>query len=114
MTTSSQLAPGDVVSIDFPFAEGDGGKNRPVLVVSGPNTFGDFVVAMISSSGQDDGVPILPADIAHGSMSTAGFVRTGRLFTVEKDSLVAKRGVLQPKAMSKVLAKLCPSLGCRS
>jgi mRNA-degrading endonuclease toxin of MazEF toxin-antitoxin module len=112
MTISSQLAPGDVVSIDFPYAEGKDGKNRPVLVLSAPNAFGDVVVAMISSSVQDDGVAIMPADLAQGSMPTAGFVRVGRLFTVEKDALVAKRGVLQSKAMGKVLAKLCPVIGC--
>lgn len=114
MTTNSQVAPGDVVSIDFPFAEGGDGKNRPVLVLSGPNDFGDFTVAMISSQGQDDGVPFSPTDFAQGKLATSGFVRIRRIFTVDKEALVAKRGVLKGTAMSKVLAKLCPSLGCKS
>ena len=114
MTTSSQVAPGDVVNIDFPFAEGGDGKNRPVLVLSGPNAFGDFTVAMISSQGQDDGVPVVPADFAEGKLAAAGFVRVQKLFTVYQGALVSKRGVLRTVAMNKVLAKLCPSLGCRS
>lgn len=114
MTTSSQVAPGDVVTIDFPYAEGGDSKNRPALVLSPPNVFGDFTVAMMSSGAQDDGVPVAQADFAQGGLSGPSFVRIRRLFTVEMDSLVAKRGVLQPNAMSKVLAKLCPSLGCRS
>ena len=114
MTISSPVAPGDVVNIDFPYAEGRDGKNRPALVLSGPNAFGDFTVAMISSQGQDDGVPMAPADFAQGNLSTPSFVRVQKIFTVDKGSLVAKRGALRTAAMGKVLAKLCPSLGCKS
>lgn len=114
MTISSQVAPGDVVNIDFPFAEGGDGKNRPVLVISGPNAFGDFTVAMISSHSQDDGVPVTPTDFVRGKLTAAGFVRVQKLFTVYKDALVMKRGALKPSAMSNILAKLCPSLGCKS
>ena len=113
MTISDAVAPGDVVSIDFPYAEGSDGKNRPALVLTSPNTFGDFTVAMISSQGQDDGVPVAPADLAQGKLNAPGFVRVRRVFTVDKGSLVAKRGALRPAAMGKVLAKLCPSLGCK-
>jgi len=112
--TISSVAPGDVVNIDFPFSDAAGGKNRPALVLSAPNAFGDFTVAMISSQGQDDGVPFAPADIIQGSMSASGFIRIRRLFTLHQDVLVAKRGVLKPAAMNKVLAKLCPSLGCKA
>lgn len=113
MTISSQVAPGDVVNVDFPYAEGGDSKNRPALVLSGPNALGDFTVAMISSQGQDDGVPVAQADFAHGNLSAPGFVRIRRIFTVDKDSLVTKRGALRNAAMGKVLAKLCPSLGCK-
>lgn len=112
--TISSVAPGDVVNIDFPFSDGADGKNRPALVLSAPNAFGDFTVAMISSQGQDDGVPFAPADITHGTLSSPGFVRIRRIFTLHQDMLVAKRGILKATAMSKVLAKLCPSLGCKA
>ncbi|MGQ0654778.1 MAG: type II toxin-antitoxin system PemK/MazF family toxin [Betaproteobacteria bacterium] len=114
MTISSQLAPGDLVSIDFPFADGVDRKNRPVLVLSPPNVFGDVVVAMISNSAQDDGVAILPADLVQSSSFVSGYVRVRRIFTVANDALVTKRGALRATAMAKVLAKLCPALGCRS
>lgn len=114
MTTSSPVAPGDVVSVDFPYAEGGDGKNRPALVLSAPNVFGDFTVAMISSQGQDDGVPVAQTDFSQGNLSAPSFIRVRKIFTIDKGALVAKRGVLRAAAMGKVLAKLCPSLGCKS
>lgn len=114
MTTSSQIAPGDLINVDFPYAEGGDAKNRPALVLSSPNAFGDFTVAMISSGAQDDGVPVTAADLAHGELSGASFVRIRRLFTVKSSALVRKRGALKTASMGKVLAKLCPSLGCKS
>lgn len=79
MTTSNPVTPGDVVNVDFPFAEGGDGKNRPALVLSGPNAFGDFTVAMISSQGQDDGVPVAQADFAQGNLSAPSFVRVQKI-----------------------------------
>jgi mRNA-degrading endonuclease toxin of MazEF toxin-antitoxin module len=114
MTTFSQIAPGDVINLDFPYAEGGDAKNRPALVLSSPNAFGDFTVAMISSGAQDDGIPVTASDFAHGQLGGASFVRIRRLYTVKSSALVKKRGALKGSTMSKVLAKLCPSLGCKS
>jgi len=111
---SSGLVPGDVVALDFPFSDGADGKNRPALVLSGPSAHGDYTVAMISRSKQDDGISIAAADFAAGKLNEDSFVRVGHLFTCETGSFVTKRGTLKPAAMKRVLASLCPSLGCKS
>lgn len=114
MTISSTLAAGDVVEVEFPYSYGDGAKQRPALVIMGPNPHGDYTFIMISKQQHEDGVPIGAADFAAGALNSASFVRTSRLFTINGDNVVTQRGRLKPGAMGRVRAKLCPALGCGS
>lgn len=113
MTISSTCAAGDVVEIEFPYSFGDGAKQRPALVVSGPSTHGDYTFIMISKEQHDDGVAINASDFAAGSLKATSFVRVSRLFTIDGEHVVTKRGRLKPAAMDRVMATLCPSLGCK-
>ncbi len=114
MTTSKSFARGDIVTVEFPFAEAPGSKDRPALVMTAPNAHGDYTVVMISSEQQDDGVSIAKADFGSGSLSADSFVRVRKLYTISGNEIVAQRGTLNPAAMGRVLAKLCLTLGCRS
>lgn len=111
---SSAFAPGDVVTLDFPFSDGADSKNRPALVVAGPSEFGDYTVAMISRGQQGDGVAIAVADFASGALQADSFVRVKHLFTLESSNFVSRRGTLRPTAVQRVLKVLCPTLGCKS
>jgi PemK-like, MazF-like toxin of type II toxin-antitoxin system len=113
MTTSSAFAAGDVVQVEFPFADTESGKDRPALVIAGPSMHGDYTVSMISKQAQDDGVPIGASDFASGSLKAASFVRVRRLYTLGGDNILTLRGRLKPAAVDRVLAKLCPTLGCK-
>lgn len=112
--TSSAHVRGDVVQLDFPFADAEGGKDRPALVVAGPNTHGDYVVVMMSREKHDDGVPIDSPDFASGGLKGAGFARVKRLYTINGTAFSLKRGSLKPGALQRVQAALCPALGCKS
>lgn len=114
MTTSNAWLPGDVVTLDFPFSSGETAKNRPVLVLAGPTSLGDYTVAMISRSKQDDGVLIAIPDFASGALNADSFVRIRHLFTCESNCIVLKRGALKPGTMKRIIAALCPTLGCKS
>ena len=111
--TSSAFTPGDVVSLDFPFSGGVDGKNRPALVLTGPSAHGDYTVAMISRSQQSDGVAIVSTDFAAGALNADSFVRVQHVFTCENSCFVTKRGTLKAAAVKRVLAALCPTLGCK-
>ncbi len=113
MTTSSSFVAGDVVAVEFPFADAESGKERPALVVAGPSVHGDYTISMISKQAHDDGVPIGAADFASGTLNAASFVRVRRLYTLNVENVLTRRGRLKPAAVSRVLAKLCPTLGCK-
>lgn len=114
MTTSNSFAAGDVVQVEFPFADSEMDKNRPALVIAGPSAHGDYTISMISKQAHDDGVSIGAADFASGSLNSASFVRVRRLYTLSGDNMLTRRGRLKPAAVSRVLTKLCPTLGCKS
>lgn len=114
MTTSSGFASGDVITIEFPFSDGNAGKDRPCLVIAGPSMHGDYCLAMISGERQDDGVSISTADLSAGRLAKESFVRVRRLYTFKDSLFTIKRGTLKPAAMARVMGALCPALGCKS
>jgi hypothetical protein len=69
---------------------------------------------MISREKQDDGVPIAAADFASGSLASASHVRVRKLFTLAGAQVLSKRGTLKPAALNRILAQLCPTLGCNT
>lgn len=115
MTTSSAFGAGDIVTVEFPKADGSAGKeDRPCLVIYGPTALGDYCIAMISGEKHDDGVAISTPDLAQGNLSKASFVRVRRLYTFEGSLVTIKRAALKPAAMIRVMKALCPTLGCKS
>lgn len=113
MTISSVFAAGDVVEVEFPYSYEGGAKQRPALVIMGPNAHGDYTFIMISTQQHEDGIPIAAPDFSTGALNAASFVRTSRLITINGDHVLTRRGRLKPTAVSRVLAKLCPTLGCK-
>ncbi len=110
---SSIWSAGEVVTLDFPFSDGEGSKSRPALILAGPTALGDYTFAMISRSQMDDGISITAADFSSGALNADSFVRVKHVFTCEGSCVVTKRGSLAPKAIKRVLAALCPALGCK-
>jgi mRNA interferase MazF len=55
----------DIVQIPFPFSDLTQQKRRPVMLLTSPDTFGDFLaVAITSQAGHDDAVALQENDIA--------------------------------------------------
>jgi len=113
-------ASGDIVRISFPFSEGvsDLGtpqfKNRPAIVVAGPDAQGDFVMAAVSGeSHHTHSVPIQPADLAQGRMTKASWVRADKLFTVNGRAVIESLARTKPELMARVRKQLCPAVGCK-
>jgi mRNA interferase MazF len=43
------LDPGDIVLIPFPYSDLSSTKKRPVVVITAPDRFGDFIAAGVTS-----------------------------------------------------------------
>jgi mRNA interferase MazF len=108
---------GDVVILDFPFAEGGTAKVRPALVVQSDGIASiHTVVAQITGATHRTGPsrllvdPTTP-DGAGSGLRAPSMVVCEQLYTIRKDRILRTIGSLPPQAMQKVDACLKAALG---
>ena len=81
---------GDVVVLPFPQTDLRVGKRRPALVVA-DLAGDDLVLCQITSQTRrrdDYSVPLMSDDFEHGGLNLDSFVRTNRLFTVDRSVII--------------------------
>lgn len=107
------LNPSDIVQIPFPFSDLSQNKRRPVLLLTAPDHFGDFLAAAVTSqAGHNDAIPLHDADLAQGSLPKASWVRATRLFSLNQNSVILTLGNLKPAAFERIHGEICAELGC--
>ncbi|MDD2893669.1 MAG: type II toxin-antitoxin system PemK/MazF family toxin [Halothiobacillaceae bacterium] len=103
----------DIVQIPFPFSDLTHQKLRPVMLLTAPDAFGDFIaVAITSQAGHDDAIPLQENDIANGRLPKISWVRAKKLFSLNRDSVVIVLGTLRPEAFVRIHGEICGMLGC--
>lgn len=93
----------DIVVIPYPFTDLSSNILRPVLMLSKPNSQGDFLAVQITSkSGYDQAEEIQASDLILGQLPKVSYVRPDKLVTLNH-ALVKKRiGQLSPAATQKL------------
>ena len=111
---------GDIVHINFPFAEGDTPmgvprfKARPALVVTDADANGDFVtVALTTKQHHSNCLELKASDLANGRFTQTSYVRADKLYSVNSQAVQAKMGVAKPDLLVRVRKLLCPAVGCK-
>ena len=105
----------DVVQIPFPFSDLAHQKRRPVMLLTSPDAFGDFLaVAITSQAGHDDAIQLQNDDIAGGRLPKISWIRATKLFSLNCDSVVLELGALRPEAFERIHGEICVMLGCKS
>jgi len=108
------LKSSDIVQIPFPFSDLTHQKRRPVLLLTTPDTFGDFLVAAITSqAGHDDAILLHDDDIIEGRLPKISWIRATRLFSLNRDTVIVTLGSLKPEAFERIHKKICAGLGCK-
>ncbi|TAN81341.1 MAG: hypothetical protein EPN14_04875 [Gallionella sp.] len=116
MTTNSSIRfnAGHVVEAVFPFAEGEGSKPRPVLVVTDSDANGDFVVVAITGAAHHkNSVPLVNTDLAQGRLNKPSHVRADKIFSMNAKAVTQTFGVVKPNILGKVKSLICPAVGCK-
>ncbi|MDD5297309.1 MAG: type II toxin-antitoxin system PemK/MazF family toxin [Rhodocyclaceae bacterium] len=104
----------DVVQVPFPFSDLSRQKRRPVLLLTPPDGFGDFLaVAVTSQPGHADAVPLENTDIVAGSLPKTSWVRSSKLFSLNQANVIVTLGSLKPEAFTRILGQVCTQIGCR-
>ena len=105
----------DVVQIPFPFSDLTHQKRRPVMLLTSPDVFGDFLaVAITSQAGHDDAIQLQDDDISNGQLPKISWIRGTKLFSLNRDSVVVTLGSLRPEAFERIRGEICVMLGCKS
>ena len=109
------LKPSDIVQIPFPFSDLTHQKRRPVMLLSSPDAFGDFLaVAITSQPGHDDALPLHEDDISNGRLPKKSWIRATKLFSLNRETVIVLLGTLRPEAYVRIHVDICQMLGCRS
>jgi len=81
---------GDLLLIPFPFTDLSASKRRPVLLLTAPDSYGDFIALPVTSRPQSEhGLAISAGDVAGGALPAPSWIRTNRVVTLNV-SLIAK------------------------
>lgn len=105
---------GQVVGIPFPYADLQTRKRRPVVVLTEPDRYGDFIaVAVTSVPTAVLAVPITNDDLVDGQLPKPSWIRCDKVFTLSQGTIISHYGTLSTETLNAVLAVACPNLGCR-
>lgn len=104
----------DIVQIPFPFSDLTHQKRRPVLLLTTPDNFGDFLaVAITSQAGHEDAVSLMDDDLVEGKLPKTSWVRATKMFSLNSEIVIVALGTLKPEAFERVHGELCQRLGCK-
>lgn len=103
----------DVVQIPFPYSDLSRQKRRPVLLLTDEDGWGDFLaVAITSQPGHADAIALDNADFFKGQLPKPCWVRSQRLFSLNRQSVMTTLGSLRPEAFARIHHGICMNLGC--
>ena len=99
---------GDLLLVPFPFTDLSAAKRRPVLALTAPDSYGDFIALPVTSRPQSThGVSLAATDLVKGSLPMASWIRTDRIVTLNADLVVKSIGRVRDKAVAAAVEQFC-------
>ncbi len=106
------LERGDLVLIPFPFSDLSAVKKRPVVVLTAPDAYGDFIALAVTSRPQTEhGIALDPSDLVQGSLPLASWIRTDRIVTLNASLAIKVFGRASEVVISAALTRLWAFIG---
>jgi mRNA-degrading endonuclease toxin of MazEF toxin-antitoxin module len=103
---------GDLLLVPFPFSDLSATKRRPVLVLTTPDSYGDFIALPVTSRPQTEhGLPIAASDLVTGSLPAASWVRTDRIVTLNISLVVKTVGRISERTVAVAVERFCAHIG---
>lgn len=105
------LDAGSLVVLPFPFSDLRAAKHRPVLLLTAPDGYGDFLaMAVTSQAGHPESLALTQLDMQAGTLPKASWIRTDKVVALNR-ALVAKEigkvgAALRLQAVHRLCARL--------
>ncbi|MFO1372209.1 MAG: type II toxin-antitoxin system PemK/MazF family toxin [Candidatus Competibacteraceae bacterium] len=105
------LDAGSLVVLPFPFSDLRATKRRPVLLLTAPDGYGDFLaMAVTSQAGHPEGIALNQIDMQTGMLPKASWIRTDKVISLNR-ALVAKEvGRVSATVRLQAVHRLCARL----
>jgi mRNA interferase MazF len=103
---------GEILLVPFPFTDLSAAKRRPVLALTRPDSYGDFVALPVTSRPRSEhGLPLAPADLAHGHLPAPSWIRTDRIVTLNASLVIKTVGRVTDRIITAAVAQFCAYIG---
>lgn len=103
---------GELLLVPFPFTDLSAAKRRPVLALTRPDGYGDFIGLPVTSRPQyANALAISSADLIAGSLPVASWVRTDRVVTLSGSLVVKPIARVAEPVVDEAVRRLCVHLG---
>jgi mRNA interferase MazF len=103
---------GDLLLVPFPFSDSSGAKRRPVLALTAPDRYGDFIALPVTSRPQEEhGIALAAADLARGRLPAPSWIRTDRIVTLNATLVVKSIGQVSGRAVDAAVERFCLRIG---
>ena len=103
---------GDLLLVPFPFTDLSATKRRPVLALTAPDSYGDFIALPVTSRPQTEhALPIAAADLVSGALPAASWVRTNRIVTLNVSLVVKTVGRVTERTTAAAVQQVYAYIG---
>ena len=103
---------GDLLLVPYPFSDLSATKRRPVLALTAPDGYGDFIALPVTSRPQaEDCVPLTSADLVRGVLPVASWIRTDRMVTLNASLVVKSVGRVTEGVVAHAVQRFCARIG---
>ena len=97
-------AAGGIVLVPFPFSDLSQAKLRPAVALADAER-GDWILCQVTSNpyGDPRAVHLTSSSFSSGSLRSDSYARPGKLFTANRDLMVAQVAILNAPARQQVI-----------
>lgn len=102
---------GVLVLLPFPFSDASTSKRRPVLALTKPDEYGDFIgMAVSSRSHHTHTVPLQNDSLAEGQLPKPSWIRTDRVVTLNASLVIKAFARIKAEVHHQAVGGLCEIL----
>ena len=103
---------GELLLVPYPFTDLSAAKRRPVLALTEPDSYGDFIALPVTSRPQVEyGIPIENNDLTSGHLPAPSWIRTDRIVTLNVSLVVKPIGRVAERVIELAVERFCTRIG---
>lgn len=102
---------GALVLLPFPYSDAPTSKRRPVLALTRPDEYGDFIgMAVSSRSHHANAIPLQNDSLTEGQLPKPSWIRADRVVTLNASLVIKAFARIKTEVHLQVVSSLCETL----